>query len=75
MRLVAASTTRLGFSAIPSISVRNCETTRSLTSAPPPIPDPRWPAIESISSKKTIAGLACRARSKISRTAFSDSPT
>lgn len=54
----------------PSNSVKNWEITRSLT---PPLP--RWPHMPSSSSMNTTHGDEARARVKISRTAFSLSPT
>nr|QNO44619.1 hypothetical protein JBICLBBK_00023 [Methanosarcinales archaeon ANME-2c ERB4] len=71
--LVAAITTTSRSSSRPSSSVKICETTRSVAKLSVLLP--RTGTIESISSKKMIAGDACLALRNISRIAFSDSPT
>ena len=70
---VAAITTTPESDCIPSSSVSNCETTRSVTMLSPPIP--LVGAIESISSKNTTHGAACLALLNISLIPRSDSPT
>ncbi|OPX63729.1 MAG: hypothetical protein A4E30_00580 [Methanomassiliicoccales archaeon PtaB.Bin215] len=72
-RFVAAMTTTLCNDSNPSSSVSSCEITLSVTceSESPP----RVGAMESISSMKMMHGAACLALRKVSRTAFSLSPT
>ena len=72
MRLVAASTITPLSSSIPSSSVKNWLMTRSVTWESALAP--RMGAIESISSKKTMQGLACFAFLKISLMPLSYSP-
>ena len=74
-RLVAPITITFVRSSIPSISAKSWFRTFSVTFVPFPIPPPRFPARESISSKKITQGETCRARSKIFRTPSSDFPT
>ena len=72
--LVAAITITLFRDSRPSSSVRIWDMTRSVTCESLLAP-PLAGAIESISSRKTTDGAACLALRKVSRTAFSDSPT
>src|SRR5881397_2411037 len=73
IRFVAAMTVTLCSSSSPSISVRICEMTRSVTceSSMPP----RTGVIASTSSKKMMHGAAVFAFRNVSRTIRSDSPT
>ena len=71
---LAAKTKTPSISSIPLISVSNCETTCSLTCAPPES-EPLLGARESISSKKIMHGATCFALLKTSRICCSDSPT
>ena len=73
IRFVAAITVTLWSSSRPSISVRICEITRSVTWESP-LP-PRTGVIASISSKKMMQGAAVFALRNVSRTVRSDSPT
>ena len=73
IRFVAAITVTLWSSSRPSISVRICEITRSVTWESP-LP-PRTGVIASISSKKMMQGAAVLALRNVSRTVRSDSPT
>mmetsp|Transcript_42738 Transcript_42738/g.108106 ORF Transcript_42738/g.108106 Transcript_42738/m.108106 type:complete len:250 (-) Transcript_42738:1014-1763(-) len=77
-RLVAATTITPCRPTSPSISLSSWLSTRSSTlGAPPPAAPPscRGAASPSISSKKTMAGAAARARWNSAATAFSLSPT
>ena len=71
--LVAAMTTTSFSSSTPSISVSIWLTTLSVTCTS--VLAPLSGAMASISSKNTTVGAACFAFLKVSRTAFSDSPT
>ena len=71
--LLVPMTTTFSRDSIPSISVKSWLSTRSETSASPPIP--RRGTTESNSSKKMIEGAAVRPLLKTSRIPFSDSPT
>ncbi|OPX73648.1 MAG: hypothetical protein A4E39_00960 [Methanoregulaceae archaeon PtaB.Bin152] len=73
-RFVAPITVTSFNSSSPSSSVRIWLTTLSVT-CEEPMYVPRLGTSASTSSKKMIAGDACRALRKISRTPFSDSPT
>src|SRR2546425_1039666 len=72
-RFVAPMTQTPSRDSSPSIEVRSCFTTRSLT--PLSVSKPRTCAMASSSSRKTMQGATCFAFLKIMRTAFSDSPT
>jgi len=73
-RFVAAITMTLLKASSPSSSVRIWDMTLSVTWESLLMP-PRAGAMESISSRKITDGAAWRAFRKVSRTAFSDSPT
>ena len=74
-RLVAAIKITLVSESKPSISTSSWFKVCSRSSLPPPIPAPRWRPTASISSTKIIAGEACLACSKRSRTLEAPTPT
>jgi len=74
-RFVAPTTITFARSSIPSISANSWLRTFSVTFAPPPYACPRFPASESISSKKIMHGDTCLALSNIFLTPSSDFPT
>ena len=74
-RLVAARTIVRSLRVKPSISDRSWLSVCSRSSFPPPNPAPRERPTASISSMKTMAGEACLACSKRSRTRLAPIPT
>ena len=74
-RFVAAMTMTPSLFVKPSISTSSWLRVCSLSSCPPPRPEPRWRPTASISSMKMMAGATFLAWSKRSRTREAPTPT